>query len=507
MNRAWIMIGVSRVLGLIAPSHQRSINLMQITEHTVVVKLCAEHHVLKICSLTYILVGRICIVAMLHEVDDHRLAVHISPCRLIYGIVLLKSLGIYGTIVDTKCGLERKSGKHRAEIKVETQVKIEWSCLGLDISRLISIRDCVGCIAWCSSEQITSVNESSWSYHILKLGIIWVHKLHREKHSEAVGPCAWSHAPEVATWSVVVLDKHSCIGICLKPACDGHIYISAHVQAKIIVLVVVTDLDQTVIVHDTEVEIIVGTLIAATDLTCSWISIGELTQVVSVVVFLIGILIRIRTDGRVVDIALWISFAQTVIAACLIVESHVACSIKKIGVALGDCKTYIATEIDLHAFVRTTLGGDEYHTLGSTAAVESHSCCILKYAHAFHLRGKNVACLTRHSVNQDKGVLSPHAFTSVISPDERSERLIKARSSIAFLHEVGDIDRRGCCDHILLRLSAESDIDNAVALCMCCHTGSHSQRKSHTSYMFWYYIHCDFRFLRYYHPGFWPNSG
>ena len=138
------MVGVGRIVGLIAPAHEHGVNLMESAKHRMVVKLPAEEHILIIGRLADKFVGRIGVVAILVETDYHILAVEIAPHGLIDGITFAETLGIHRTVVDSKGCLERETFEYGLEVKVQTHVKEKCTGLGLHISGLEGVADGIG---------------------------------------------------------------------------------------------------------------------------------------------------------------------------------------------------------------------------------------------------------------------------------------------------------------------------------------------------------------------------
>ena len=268
--------------------------------------------------------------------------------------------------------------------------------------------------------------------HLLQAGIVRVYHADWHQTRVPVRTKRVGSSPEITASGIFVADVDAHVHKCLQPVGDGGIDVRTDAEVQVLVLLMLTILDESAIVIHAKVGIILGKPAAAGHLHRSIASVVNLAQIIASEEVHVWITVRIGTLRRVVNllIAILLRLCRVIVQQSLVVETHIFRCPQELAVSLWHIQARIGTRLDGERLNLTTLGVDENHPLGTLGAIESHCRCAFQHGNLLHLGGIDIRCTSRSTIYQDQRSLSPDI--SIITTNERLE-VVQAIRAIVFL--------------------------------------------------------------------------
>ena len=200
-----------------------------------------------------------------------------------------------------------------------------------------------------------------------------------------------------------------------------------------------------------------GTLGTTTELSNNLRAVVNLLEVIARIEIYVGIAIGVHTCIGVVDGLIAVLPGIAIVHEGLIVEGHVFGSTQILGERLGNVPTGVGTHLDLQVLVVATLGGDQDHTLGSTATIENHGLGALHEGHLSNLVGLYVVGITGHTVNEHQIIgLAPQRGS--VETRDIALHIVEAVGVVVLRGKFLVVEHRHTTQQILLRHTAEGDV-------------------------------------------------
>ena len=288
-------------------------------------------------------------------------------------------------------------------------------------TRSIDITKDIALVQVGSTQEILAINEVACStdHGQGRLGIRIYH-IDRNQRSHTVRTEGTSQLPILIT---IVGRLRAIIGsigidVCTDGFAQLDVHVTSHVKAIGIVILSLTKVQVVACTVITDIGIEARTLVTTFYLCRHLRAIESLLDIIRRIEIYAWVAIRVLSRCIIVDTfrAVWkVVWITAIIQESLIVKTHVLSRTEILRISLGNIPSGIGIHLYLQAIAySTTLGGNHDYTIGSTAAIKHRSLCTLEERDALYLGRGYVACLTWHTINEDKCVrISPHAVAIV----------------------------------------------------------------------------------------------
>ena len=288
-------------------------------------------------------------------------------------------------------------------------------------TRSIDITKDIALVQVGSTQEILAINEVACStdHGQGRLGIRIYH-IDRNQRSHTVRTEGTSQLPILIT---IVGRLRAIIGsigidVCTDGFAQLDVHVTSHVKAigKVFLSLTKVQVITCAVIADVSIE---SCTLVTTFYLCRHLrAIESLLDIIRRIEIYARVAIRVLTRSIIID-ALWtvwqVVWITSIVEESLVVKAHVLGRTEILRISLSHIPTRIGIHLYLQAIAySTTLGGNHDYTIGSTASIKHRSLCTLEERDALYLGRGYVACLTWHTINEDKCVrISPEAVAIV----------------------------------------------------------------------------------------------